>query len=529
VTADGLTVSASSPAIVVQDSDGTNQIGTLRQGGASTIISSRNNTSDGIIKFMGNGGGSETERLRIGSNGDISFYEDTGTTPKMVWKSADERLGIGTSSPDRTLTVNSGGTNGIATFESTDSTGVVWVADGNSSNTSQVGLGAVTNDMLLYAGGTERMRIDSSGNVGIGTDDPTAVSGSKVLEITSDTGSEVIIGSSKANSAANDLFGGLAFKSGDTNSTFPHYSGIKARAADTFGGANLEFYAGRSNYESNDPRFIIEGPQSVSGEAMRIDSSGNVGIGTDSPQSELHVSSSANTDIRLTNDTVGNDVNSGLTITMATNSFAYIKNKENAPLLFHTNDSERLRIDSSGNLLVGATAQIGTGSHLIKAIGDTLALDVYTSTSTAGRDVFAVRSDVGGTETKVGVIEANGDFQSATNSYGSISDQSVKQDIVDANSQIEDVKNIRLRNYRLIDHVTAYGDDAKVHLGVIAQELEAENMNGLVSENADGVKGVRYSVMLLKALGALQETITMVEDLQAENTQIKARLTELEG
>jgi hypothetical protein len=183
----------------------------------------------------------------------------------------------------------------------------------------------------------------------------------------------------------------------------------------------------------------------------------------------------------------------------------------------------------SGHILAGATAQIGTGSNLIKADGDTLALDVYTSTSTAGRDVFAVRSDIGGTETKVGVIEANGDFQSATNSYGSISDQSVKQDIVDANSQMEDVKNIRLRNYRLIDHVTAYGDDAKVHLGVVAQELEAENMDGLVSENADGVKGVRYSVMLLKALGALQETITMVEDLQAENTQIKARLTALEG
>jgi hypothetical protein len=46
------------------------------------------------------------------------------------------------------------------------------VADGNSANTSQVGLGAVTDDMLLYAGGSERIRI-SGGNVGIGTSSPS--------------------------------------------------------------------------------------------------------------------------------------------------------------------------------------------------------------------------------------------------------------------------------------------------------------------------------------------------------------------
>jgi hypothetical protein len=97
-------------------------------------------------------------------SGDVAVDTDT----LFVDASADS-VGIGTSSPDRTLTVNSGGTNGVATFESTDSTAVVWVADGNSANTSQVGLGAVTDDMLLYAGGTERMRIDSSGALLVGT------------------------------------------------------------------------------------------------------------------------------------------------------------------------------------------------------------------------------------------------------------------------------------------------------------------------------------------------------------------------
>ena len=194
-----------------------------------------------------------------------------------------------------------------------------------------------------------------------------------------------------------------------------------------------------------------------------------------------------------------------------------------------------MRIDDNRDLLLqrgiltGNVTKIGTTTNLMASTGDNGALDVYSQSTTGGRNVLNIRSNIGGSQTIVGAVEANGDFQSATNSYGSTSDERIKQDIVDANSQIEDVKSIRLRNYRLKTHVTEYGDDATVLLGTVAQELEASGMNGLVSENADGIKGVRYSVMLLKALGALQETITMVEDLQTENTAIKSRLTALEG
>ena len=46
--------------------------------------------------------GQTTPKLRqnIAGNGDISFYEDTGTTPKFFWDASAESLGIGTSSPD---------------------------------------------------------------------------------------------------------------------------------------------------------------------------------------------------------------------------------------------------------------------------------------------------------------------------------------------------------------------------------------------------------------------------------------------
>jgi hypothetical protein len=56
------------------------------------------------------------DRLYIGTNGDISFYEDTGTTAKFFWDASEERLGIGTSSPTAPLTVN-GGTASAATIQ----------------------------------------------------------------------------------------------------------------------------------------------------------------------------------------------------------------------------------------------------------------------------------------------------------------------------------------------------------------------------------------------------------------------------
>jgi len=466
-------------------------------------------TSDGRL-MVTRDGNQAADFNRKSSDGDIVKFQKDGTTVGSIKARYDYT----------TLQIGSTGTGitGTSSHKILPS-----VNNARSDNTNDLGdssyrwkdlylSGGLRGDTLKFSNlsGSERMRIDSSGRLLLGTSTSFADGNSEDLQIAGSGNTGMIIKSGSAS------YGSIYF--GDSTS----------------GGARN---AGIVRYFHNDNSMQFWTNET---ERMRIDSSGNVGIGgapepssTSYNSATLHLrqvgSSSVGSQLRFTSGNSGHTNADGAFISYWADNNFYFNNQETGDFRFFSGGSERMRITSSGSLLAGATAQIGTGSHLIKAIGDTLALDVYTSTSTAGRDVFAVRSDIGGTETKVGVIEANGDFQSATNSYGSISDQSVKQDIVDANSQMEDVKNIRLRNYRLIDHVTAYGDDAKVHLGVVAQELEAENMNGLVSENADGVKGVRYSVMLLKALGALQETITMVEDLQAENTQIKARLTALEG
>ena len=146
-------------------------------------------------------------------------------------------------------------------------------------------------------------------------------------------------------------------------------------------------------------------------------------------------------------------------------------------------------------------------------------LNVDNATTTTTAVLMQGYSNVGGTDTLQFVIRADGDFESRTNSYGATSDIATKQDVVDAPSQWDDIKAVQLRKYRLIDDVAANGDDALVQLGVVAQEIEAAGLGGLVvdadPDNDKPYKSVKYSVLLLKALGALQEAMARIEALEA--------------
>jgi hypothetical protein len=151
-------------------------------------------------------------------------------------------------------------------------------------------------------------------------------------------------------------------------------------------------------------------------------------------------------------------------------------------------------------------------------------------------------------------ILADGDIQNHDNSYGAISDERIKQDIRDSNSQWDDIKAVKVRNYKKKDDVRQYGDKAWEQIGVIAQELEDAGMDKLIKESdptfgdilsdssfgtlyEDGdtipegkkigdvkevkqkVKGVSYSVLYMKAIKALQEAMAKIETLE---TKVKA-------
>ena len=121
------------------------------------------------------------------------------------------------------------------------------------------------------------------------------------------------------------------------------------------------------------------------------------------------------------------------------------------------------------------------------------------------------------------IIYGDGDIKNTNNSYGQISDQTLKQDIVDAASQWDDIKQVRVRKFRFKDNPTA-----PLQIGVIAQELETISP-GLVKEvyenGEDGnkVKSVKYSVLYMKAIKALQEAMAKIETLETKVAALEAK------
>ena len=90
-------------------------------------------------------------------------------------------------------------------------------------------------------------------------------------------------------------------------------------------------------------------------------------------------------------------------------------------------------------------------------------------------------------------IMSDGDLRNHDNSYGSTSDERIKQDIVDAGSQWADIKAFKVRKFKKKDDVRQYGaENAKVQIGVIAQELETVSP-GLIKEQEPGISDIQSS------------------------------------
>jgi hypothetical protein len=139
--------------VVNTGSYGAVEAGSGRMYGSSShglVIQGSGTTNDFL--FLGSDG---SDSFRIANNGDISFYEDTGTTAKLFWDASAESLGIGTSSPSEKLQVEG----------TVSATGMKIGANGTDINSTFLGASSL---IAFKCNGTERIRIDSSGNLLVG-------------------------------------------------------------------------------------------------------------------------------------------------------------------------------------------------------------------------------------------------------------------------------------------------------------------------------------------------------------------------
>ena len=118
-----------------------------------------------------------------------------------------------------------------------------------------------------------------------------------------------------------------------------------------------------------------------------------------------------------------------------------------------------------------------------------------------------------------------GNVQNVNNSFTGISDERLKINIEDASSQWDDIKALRVRNYEW-----GHGNTGHKQIGLVSQEVEAAGMPHLIEESdADEyqiaynsqlegkkVKTMKYSVLYMKAVKALQEALLRIENLEAK-------------
>jgi hypothetical protein len=444
---------------------------------------------------------------------DVDFRVESDTVDHALFvEGSSGNVGIGTSSPNytsagsssRVLAVSSPtagdgiaflNLNGTRTGGGVDScAGVNFFNNGTANPLASIfGVRNATDTTGMLGFRTsdiERMRIDSSGNVGIGTSSPA-----QRLDVQSALGRILITSTTGTNNCLTGYnnTGGTAFVGLDSST----------------GGLGASY--GLSVYHGGAYPIVFSTDAT---ERMRIDSSGNVGIGTTSPDSStffgkvLHLSDSSNCGMMFerTSSTAGK-FSIGLNTSLN--------------FLFAAGGTERARIDSSGNLLVGTSSgdpDSGIGnkttpggqrfSVMAGSTNDNITYTLYSTGASAYRFYVGLAGTVFATNTSISAI----------------SDVRHKENIRDLDVGLAEVMQLQPR---VFDWKEGKGKGTQNDRGFIAQEFEQvfpdliDEWKDPAPEGEEPYKSVRQDLIpvLVKA----------IQELKAELDTVKAELATLKG
>ena len=377
-----------------------------------------------------------------------AYNTGENTYGSLLLNSGGGNVGINTTNPATKFHV-------LGAIRSQDSRGgslaAVEIYGGDSSYNPYISVDQ-SNPLTIITGAAERMRIASNGLVSINN---TVASSNYKLGV---SGSAYINGSNGKGIFVTD---GASYASiVGLNSAISAYNNLELRAS----GTDYQLY---------------------------LNTSGNVGIGT-VPSYGFHVIKGQ----FFLQPQTGNSgyTTDGLWGSTATPSF----------------------IGATGQ--AGSSAKYGASGILLgyQDTGNGLYSPAYgfEVKSTDGRPVTGIvvkaivmkDTDTG---TLVFYINNNGNVLNANNSYGSTSDVSIKENIVDATPKLSNLMNVKIRNYNL------KADPIKIkQIGVVAQELE-EVFPGMVETDTEGLKSVKYSVFVPMLVKAIQELNQKFEDYKS--------------
>jgi hypothetical protein len=411
----------------------------------------------------------------------VNRIENTSTTAGGIDINTSGNVGIGEDDPTQLLVLKSAAPRMRLIDSDVSTGGQVSGSSGNLGLTYDV-LGVGGKNFSISDSTSTRLLIDSSGNVGIGTGSPQAP-----LHIKATTPEFIV------QPTANTQDGYITFD--NVNNSARGWLGYK--------------------YNADTMVFGVNG-----GEKARIDSSGRLLVGT--------TTEGVSGGDQFTIGVAGNN-NAGMTIRSGTSTRGaiyfsdgtsgtaeydgFIEYDQGAKYMrFGTGGgTERMRIDSSGGTRIYSSTPYTLNVRTDAAAGGAdyvlWASSAVTDILTGGSTVFAVYT--------------NGNVQNTNNSYGALSDIKLKENIVDASSQWDDIKALRPVNYNFKEGQT------HTQLGLIAQEVELVSP-GLVTESPDRdedgndlgtvTKSVNYSVLYMKAVKALQEAMERIETLEQRLT-----------